>query len=414
MPASTSTPTSRAEASTSNSAAIAWSAEARWLHYLVLTWLGFGLLVLTSASLPLSQYLYGDGLYLVKRQLVFVAVGLGCFAFIARYPMQRWLKLGGLLYLLALALVLATHIPGLGETRNAAKRWLDLGIAVQPAEFLKPVLVLQASVVLGRWYRSPAWYRAVWIVLFAIGLGAVLAQPDLGTTAICGVTVWLMAVVAGLSFATLWKALVLGLGAATLSILTKRYQLDRIKGLLAYLLNGTDAAREESYQLIQSLQAIGSGGLWGEGFGLSRQKLFYLPIQHTDFIFSVYAEELGLIGTLGFLALLAVFSAIALRVAARCRDIRLRLVAYGCLSLLVGQALLNIGVASGLLPTTGITLPLFSYGGSSILASAIAAGFLVRVARECNRSKPILLAGGDRPSESKPEPHPDRQIPASD
>ena len=338
--------------------------------------------------MPLAQAEFGDGLYFVKRQAAFVALGLGGMAVISRVSMGNWFKLCGLLYVGTLLLVLATHVPGLGETRNEATRWLNLGLTVQPSEFLKPMLVLQAAVVFGSWYSHPRWYRVLWIGLFATGMAAILTQPDLGTTAICGLTLWLMALVAGVSMMSLLSTAFLGAASAAVSILLNPYQWLRVKALLM----PTTEAQAENYQVVQSLIAIGSGGLWGLGYGLSKQKLYYLPIQYTDFIFSVYAEEFGAVGTVGFLILLAGFTLLSLRVAAQSTDMRLRLVAYGCLFLLVGQASINIGVTIGLLPATGVTLPLFSYGGSSALACIVSAGFLIRVARESRRT-PISSIG---------------------
>ncbi len=357
-----------------------------------------GLLALASASLPLAQADFNDGLFFVKRQAAFVLLGVGGIAVIARISMRNWFKLCGLMYVAALLLVLATHVPGLGETRNEATRWLNLGIPIQPSEFLKPMLVLQAAVVFGRWHVHPRWYRILWISLFGVGMGAVLTQPDLGTTAICGLTLWLMAFVAGVSLRLMCSAAALGVTTALFSILTNPYQLRRVIALLM----PNSEVKAENYQVVQSLIAIGSGGLWGVGFGLSKQKLDYLPIHYTDFIFSVYAEEFGAVGTVAFLLLLLAFTWLSLRVASRCQDMRLRLVAYGCLFLLVGQSLINIGVVASLLPATGVTLPLFSYGGSSMLASLVAAGFLIRVAREVNRAPTVSIAGtASSPNEGK-------------
>jgi cell division protein FtsW len=174
-------------------------------------------------------------------------------------------------------------------------------------------------------------------------------------------------------------------------------------GLLAAAVNYADDAAvlsgqprglvlaRDGYQLVQSLLAIGSGGFWGKGFGLSQQKLFYLPIQYTDFIFSVYAEEFGFIGCLLLFTLLAVYATLAMRVAMKSQNPVHRLVAVGGMILMVGQALLNIGVATGALPTTGLPFPLVSYGGSSMLASLVTAGLLVRVARENSHAAVLSL-----------------------
>jgi cell division protein FtsW len=156
-------------------------------------------------------------------------------------------------------------------------------------------------------------------------------------------------------------------------------------------LNPWADAQGNGYQLVQSLLAIGSGGPFGAGFGLSQQKLFYLPIQYTDFIFSVFAEEFGFVGSVFLLLLVISYGTIALIVAIKCTDIVNRLIAVGVMVLMVGQSLLNIGVAAGALPTTGLPFPLFSYGGSSSIASLCLAALLIRVARESDRAEVLPL-----------------------
>lgn len=357
-----------------------WNAEARWLRWLTLIWLVLGLLMLFSASYPVAQRITGDGLYFFKRQLLWAGLGLGCFWALVRIPLRRWFPWAGILCLVGVGLVWATQVPGLGVSRLEASRWLDLKVipVIQPSELLKPLLVLQGSWIFGRWFHHPLWFRILWVVIFAFALLGILAQPNLGTTAICGLTLWVMAWTAGIPAFTLLVTAGLGILAAVVSILSKDYQRRRI---LAFL-DPWGNAQGDGYQLVQSLLAIGSGGLWGKGYGLSQQKLFYLPIQYTDFIFSVYAEEFGLAGSLFFLGLLTFYTLLGWRVMGRCRELTIRLVACGCLMFLVGQSLMNIGVVTGVLPTTGVPLPLFSHGGSSILAGLITAGLLVRAARE--------------------------------
>ena len=357
-----------------------WNAEARWLRWLTLIWLVLGLMMLFSASYPVAQRITGDGLYFFKRQLLWAGLGLGCFWVLVRIPLRRWFPWAGILCLLGVGLVWATQVPGLGVSRLEASRWLDLKVipVIQPSELLKPLLVLQGSWIFGRWFHHPPWFRILWVVIFAFALLGILAQPNLGTTAICGLTLWAMAWTAGIPAFTLLATAGLGILAAVVSILSKDYQRRRI---LAFL-DPWGNAQGDGYQLVQSLLAIGSGGLWGKGYGLSQQKLFYLPIQYTDFIFSVYAEEFGLAGSLFFLGLLTFYTLLGWRVMGRCRELTIRLVACGCLMFLVGQSLMNIGVVTGVLPTTGVPLPLFSHGGSSILAGLITAGLLVRAARE--------------------------------
>ncbi|MFT0814084.1 FtsW/RodA/SpoVE family cell cycle protein [Synechococcus sp. OH20] len=357
-----------------------WNAEARWLRWLTLVWLALGLMMLFSASYPVAQRISGDGLYFFRRQLVWAGLGLSCFSALVRIPLRRWFPWAGLLCLVGVGLVWATQVPGLGVSRLEASRWLDLKVIpiIQPSELLKPLLVLQGAWVFGRWFHHPLWFRVLWVGIFAFALLGILAQPNLGTTAICGLTLWVMAWAAGIPAFSLLATAGLGILATVASILSKDYQRRRI---LAFL-DPWGNAQGDGYQLVQSLLAIGSGGLWGKGYGLSQQKLFYLPIQYTDFIFSVYAEEFGLAGSLFFLGLLTFYTLLGWRVMGRCRELPIRLVACGCLMFLVGQSLMNIGVVTGILPTTGVPLPLFSHGGSSILAGLITAGLLVRAARE--------------------------------
>ncbi|MFS8855630.1 FtsW/RodA/SpoVE family cell cycle protein [Synechococcus sp. H55.7] len=357
-----------------------WNAEARWLRWLTLVWLALGLMMLFSASYPVAQRISGDGLYFFRRQLVWAGLGLSCFSALVRIPLRRWFPWAGILCLVGVGLVWATQVPGLGVSRLEASRWLDLKVIpiIQPSELLKPLLVLQGAWVFGRWFHHPLWFRVLWVGIFAFALLGILAQPNLGTTAICGLTLWVMAWAAGIPAFSLLATAGLGILATVASILSKDYQRRRI---LAFL-DPWGNAQGDGYQLVQSLLAIGSGGLWGKGYGLSQQKLFYLPIQYTDFIFSVYAEEFGLAGSLFFLGLLTFYTLLGWRVMGRCRELPIRLVACGCLMFLVGQSLMNIGVVTGILPTTGVPLPLFSHGGSSILAGLITAGLLVRAARE--------------------------------
>jgi cell division protein FtsW len=167
-------------------------------------------------------------------------------------------------------------------------------------------------------------------------------------------------------------------------------------------LNPWADAMQDGYQLVQSLLAVGSGGIWGVGLGMSQQKLFYLPIQYSDFIFAVFAEEFGLVGGFSLLLMLAAYATVALRVAMRARNAESQLVAIGVMVVMVGQSLLNIGVATGVLPTTGLPLPFFSYGGSSMVASLLLSGLLIRVARESSEAEVVSL-DGRRGQPSKPK-----------
>jgi cell division protein FtsW len=191
-------------------------------------------------------------------------------------------------------------------------------------------------------------------------------------------TLWFIALASGLPLWQLIYVAVLGIAMAVISLAQNPYQVLR----LTCFRNPWADARGCGYQLVQSLLAIGSGGKWGVGFGMSQQKLFYLPIQYTDFIFAVFAEEFGYVGGIILLLLVTIYATIALLIALECFHPIRRLVAIGVMVILVGQSLLNIAVATGSMPTTGLPFPLFSYGGSSVMSSLMLAGLLIRVARE--------------------------------
>lgn len=365
-----------------------WSFEARLLRWLTLLWLSVGLIMVYSASYVAAAADTGDGLYFFKGQIVWIFLGLICFNILVSAPLRYILGLADWGVMVFLGLIMLTLVPGVGTTVNGATRWLVIGpAAIQPSEMIKPFLVLQGARIFGQWERMSVKVRLIWLGIFMVVLGGILVQPNLSTAALCGMMLWLLALASGMPYRYLWTAAGAGLLTAVVSVSIKSYQRRR----LISFLNPWADAREDGYQLVQSLLAIGSGGLFGKGFGLSQQKLFYLPIQYTDFIFSVFAEEFGFVGCLMLFALLAIYGALALRVAMKSQNPVHRLVAVGAMILMVGQALLNIGVATGALPTTGLPFPLFSYGGSSMIASLLAAGLLVRVARENSSAEVVKL-----------------------
>ena len=310
------------------------------------------------------------------------------FSLIVRSPIRQICQISHWIFLILLGLVFVTLIPGMGTTINGATRWISIGpFLLQPSELIKPFLILQSARLFGIWHKLRLTVRLGWLLIFALLLGAILLQPNLSTTALCGMTIWLIALAAGLPQKQLGGVAIAGLLTATISISIHDYQRRRVMSFLA----PWQDPRGDGYQLVQSLLAVGSGRAWGAGFGMSQQKLFYLPIQYTDFIFAVFAEEFGFIGCMLILLLLAAYATLALIVASNCRHRVQRLIAIGVAIVLVGQSLLNIGVATGALPTTGLPLPLFSYGGSSAISSLLCAALLIRVARESSRANVVFL-----------------------
>ena len=373
-----------------------WTWEARLLNWLTGVWLIIGLVTLVSASYPEGIVNNHDGLYILKRQLIGVGVGIIGFNLMARQPLRQTLKIAPVMVMIFLLLIFITLVPGLGKTTMGASRWIAIGpFSLQPSELIKPFLMLQAACVFARWYKLKKQVRIVWLIVFALILAGILMQPNLSTTGLCGISLWLIALAAELPWSHLIAVALGGLSVACLSVSIYSYQLERITSFI----NPWEKYHNEGYQLIQSLLAIASGHLNGSGFGLSQQKLSYLPIRSTDFIFAVYAEEFGFTGCVLLLLLIIIYGTLALRVAIKCRQSIPRLVAVGAMVFIVGQSLINIGVATGSLPTTGLPLPFFSYGINSVIASLLLAGLLVRVARESNTAEVInfqQISGEDR------------------
>jgi cell division protein FtsW len=354
-----------------------WPAETRLLVGLTALWSLVGLLVLTSASWWVADREMGDAAYYLKRQLLWLLASWALFWLAIRTSLRRWLHFGALGLLVGVVLVAATLV--IGSTVNGASRWLVLGpVQIQPTELVKPFVVLQGAVLFSHWRRIGLDQKLLWLAIFAALILLILKQPNLSTAALTGLLLWLMALAAGLPLPLLLGAAGAGGLLGTASIAINTYQRLRVTSFL----DPWKDAQGNGYQLVQSLLAIGSGGPFGQGFGLSTQKLQYLPIQTTDFIFAVYAEEFGFVGCLMFLLFLAAFAFVGLRVALACRSNQHRLVAIGCTALLVGQSILNIAVASGAIPTTGLPLPMVSYGGNSLLMSLFVAGLLIRCGLE--------------------------------
>jgi cell division protein FtsW len=361
-----------------------WTPVAIWLVIVVAVLLLFGLLMAFSASF-VDAALDGDAFATFRRQLQWALVALPVFWVASRLPRAAvrrlaWPAMGAVV--LGLALVL---VPGLGVTRYGSTRWLGVGdLVVQPSEVAKLVLLLWLADVLERKRpRDGSLHTTGHLLLPALPVLAALAllvllQPDLGTTILLAVVVALVLWVEGLRLrVVLAGTLVAGALVAVLA-LAADYRSARIRGWLdpeAYALG-------EGFQLLQSWVALGSGGLTGLGLGSSRGKWNYLPNPGTDFIFAVIGEELGLLGAGLVLALFALLLGLGLHVAMLARPGFDRTVAFAITGWIVGQALLNVATVIGLLPITGVTLPLVSAGGSSLVVTMAALGVLVNVARD--------------------------------
>ena len=350
------------------------------LFTVVVLLVAFGLVMVFSASAALARG-HGGGLtanpFLVKQGL---AAGIGVVAMLAAMHIDyRTWKRPAVVYagLLAVVALLAAVLL-VGPVLNGTRRWFVLGpLSVQPSEIAKLALVPFVAYQLERKadrVNRPELLLPVGLATALVG-GLVLLGPDLGTAALIVATVLLMVFLAGLR----WRAVLLGaavlLPLGMLAVLGEGYRRQR---LLAFLDPEADPLGA-GYQVLQSLIAVGSGGLFGVGLGNSGQKLFFLPYPHSDFIYAIVAEELGLIGALAVLALFALLLWRGVVAGSRAPDLFGRYLAWGITATLVLQALINVSVAVALLPTKGIPLPFISYGGSSLVASLAACGVLLNL-----------------------------------
>jgi len=341
-----------------------------------------GLLALYSASAPFSVRHYGSSFHLLGRQLIAAVAGLAVAFLLSRldYRLLRHvdvLLLGG-----AFGLVALTLLPLRGVSDG---RWLHLGpLDLQPTELLKVALLVYVACTIerkGRAIRDFVPGILPFVLVLAVVSTVTLQQPDLGMVLLlCGM-VGGMLFLGGARIAHLAVMLAGGAPLALLAVVAAPYRLTR---LMAFLSPGSFTT-SSGYQTLQSLVAIGSGGFVGRGLGASRAKLFYLPQAHSDFVFSVAAEELGLVGSCALLALFAALAWRAVCIAREAPDALGRLLASGIGLVLLLQALTNVGVAVGLLPVTGLTLPFFSHGGSSLVVTLAMVGLLLAVSRRSGR-----------------------------
>lgn len=343
--------------------------------------LAFGVVMVYSSSAIYAQEHYGDAAYFLKRHLIYLTLGLLCAAWVLTLDpkqIRRWAKPFMLLVLLLLAAVL---VPGIGHRVSGARRWFRIGgFGIQPSELAQLSMVLYFADVLTRKRgHLRDFFQGILpslMVLFATVV-LILAEPDLGTSVAIAVVAILMLLLAEVE----WKILApLFLSAVPVGIALVAMKPYRMRRVLAYLNPWADP-EGAGFQLIQSLVALGSGGLFGLGLGESRQKLFYLPAAHTDFIFSVIGEELGLVGATATLVLLGLLCWYGIRLATSCSDPFGFLTGMGIVLLIAFETLVHVGVATGAIPTKGLPLPFISYGGSSLMVNLISIAVLLNVAR---------------------------------
>ncbi|MDR7402589.1 MAG: putative lipid II flippase FtsW [Armatimonadota bacterium] len=367
-----------------------------WVLVPVVILTGVGVVMVYSASAIVAHEWYGDSAFFLKRQATWAVLGLVALALAQRVHYLRLRPLApALLAIGAVALVLVL-VPGIGRTAGGARRWLPVGgpVSVQPSEGMKLALVLFLADALDRRGSRIGELRAIAgpVAVTAAVFGLILAQPDMGTALLTALVAGGMLFAAGARLRHL-----VGMGLAALPVvaaaaLGEEYRRQR---LLAFVNPWADP-QGAGFHIIQSLLALGSGGLRGVGLGQSRQKFYYLPERHTDFIFSILGEELGLVGGLSILALYGVLAVRGMRIARTAPDRFGSLLAAGLTVTIVAQAVINIGVTTGVLPITGVPLPLVSFGGSSLLFTMIAAGILLNISQHAGSDPSVRSSPGAR------------------
>jgi len=338
-----------------------------------------GVVMVFSSSCVMADDRYSDAFYFLKKQGQFAVFGLLLMTLVMYVDYEIWRKLAIPLLVLGIGLLLLLFVPSLSIKAGGAVRWLRLpGVTVQPAEFVKLGVVLYLASSLTRKKAKIYSFKLgvlPYLLVLGVILGLLLKQPDLGSAIIIAGVSLCMLLLAGVRWRFILPLILAALPVVYFLVMNFDYRRKRI---LAFL-NPWDDPYGSGFQIIQSLVAFGSGGSLGKGLGVGEQKLFYLPEAHTDFIFSVIGEELGLLGVVVVAALFLMLVLRGMRIALQTEDSFARYLAFG-LSLLIGlEAFVNMAVCLGLLPTKGLALPFISYGGTSLVASLVAVGILLNI-----------------------------------
>jgi cell division protein FtsW len=341
--------------------------------------LGFGLVAIYSASSFLAEHKYGDSYFYLKRQGMFCLLGL-CFLIMAKnIPTEFYAKLVYPFLFVSVALLGSLLIPGVGMKIGGASRWLRFGgLSFQPSELAKLSLALYIAYSMSKKTTEMAFFMKGFVphlLVTGLFMGLIVLQPDLGSCIIIGTWLVVLLFVGGVRIRHLFGLMLLCAPVVVWLIYKADY---RLKRLWAFI-NPWEDPQGLGFQIIHSFLAFGSGGLFGVGLGNSKQKLFYLPEPHTDFILSIVAEELGLAGLSAVVILFTILIMRGIKVALDAPDLYCTYLALGITSFIALQVIVNMGVVLGLLPTKGLTLPLISYGGSSLVISLMGIGMLLNI-----------------------------------
>ncbi len=352
--------------------------------------LSIGLVMVASSSLDFSAARYGDAWILFRKQCIFLMMGISVGTAMLFIPMSIWERYSGVFLVLAIILLIAVLIPGVGKVVNGSRRWLPMGLfSMQASELAKICLVLFfASYLARRSQEVKGSWTAFFVMISIIGFVVILLllEPDFGSSVVVVFTLGSMMFVAGVPILRFLLVALMAVAAFGAIAVLSPYRWER---LVAFM-DPWSRQFDSGYQLVQSLIAFGRGEWFGLGLGNSLQKLFFLPEAHTDFIFAIFAEEFGLVGALMLIGVFIFFLSKIFRLSRRANHEGKLFSAYlgfGIAVMLSVQAFINMGVASGLLPTKGLTLPLVSYGGSSLLVTLALIALVLRINWELSDGK---------------------------
>lgn len=342
----------------------------------------FGIIMIYSASSIWAEFKYQDAFKYIKQQGLFFLVGILVMLFSSKISLDFLKKKANLILIGCFLLLVLVLIPGIGSIRNGSRSWFGIGgFGIQPSEFAKLGLIIFTAKYLARNQKNMSDVKKGALPIFLV-IGVffflIMLEPDFGTAMVIALTLIALIFVSGLKISFFVKLGVLGLAGIVGLIVAAPYRMARIVSFL----NPWSDPLGSGYQIIQSLYAIGPGGLLGQGFLNSRQKHFYLPEPQTDFIFSIISEEFGFLGVVIVCGFFFFIFYRMLRIALRSSDLFQKYLAFGLAFGIFIQAALNLAVVVGLIPVTGVTLPFFSYGGSSLLISMLSVGLVLNVSRK--------------------------------
>ena len=340
-----------------------------------------GIVMIYSSSSIYAWEKYKDGFFFLKRHLLFLAIGIILTFTVMCIDYRRFRRFARPLLWFSIFLLVLVLIPGLGREVSGARRWFRYKfISFQPSELMNMAIIIYvADFIARKGNLIKTFFKGFLPVMIVLGVCAVLVlvQPDLGTTVSISLVVFLMLFVAGTRMEYLISVVLAAIPALYVLIFSVAYRRARVMAFL----NPWMDPKGSGFQIIQSQIALGSGGIFGVGLGHSRQKLFYLPAAHTDFIFSIIGEELGLVGTLAVIILFIIFIQQGLKILKNTVDKFGYFLALGLILMITFKAVVNIGVSCGMLPTKGLPLPFISYGGSAFIFDMVSVGILINIAR---------------------------------